>query len=94
MPALFESAAGGAHYTGVKIDGASGMRLRRSSSQRQYSDLNHNHQRVLDDLTELYCCRPTLEIFERSWNADAEFEVRGFPVFLVSVALSFVESTM
>ncbi|KAJ2917231.1 hypothetical protein MD484_g3168, partial [Candolleomyces efflorescens] len=28
----------------------------------------------MDDLKELYCCRPTREIFERSWRKDAIFE--------------------
>lgn len=72
LPALFESAASGAHYTGVKID--DGSTRRRRSSSYHHTELNHDHHRVLDDLTELYCCRPTLEIFERSWNKDAEFE--------------------
>jgi len=72
IPALVESAAGGAHYAGVKVDGGSAMRHRRSSSQQHY--INHEHRRVLGDLTELYCCRPTLEIFERSWSSEAEFE--------------------
>jgi len=76
LPALFESAAGGAHYTGVKIDGGTNIVHRRSSSHHQQTELNNDHQRVLDDLTELYCSRPTLEIFERSWSRDAEFEVR------------------
>lgn len=85
LPALFDSAAGGAHYTGVKIDGSSDMRHRRSSSHHNPTELNHAHQRVLDDLTELYCSRPTLEIFERSWNRDAEYEVRtGFLLFTPS----------
>lgn len=75
MPALVESAAGGAHYAGIKVDGGSSMKHRRSSSHH-HTELSHDHRRVLDDLTELYCCRPTMEIFERSWNQDAEFEVR------------------
>jgi len=75
IPALVDSVAGGAHYAGVKVDGGSAMRHRRSSSQQHHTELNHEHLRVLDDLTELYCCRPTLEIFERSWSNDAELEV-------------------
>ena len=80
LPALFESAASGAHYTGGKVDGRSDLWHRRSSASQHHphTELNHGHHRVLDDLTELYCCRPTLEIFERSWNMDAEFEVRVF----------------
>jgi len=28
----------------------------------------------MEDLKELYCCRPRLEIFQRSWRQDAVFE--------------------
>lgn len=75
MPALVESAAGGAHYAGQRIDSGSGIKHRRTSSHH-HTELHHDHRRVLDDLTELYCCRPTLDIFERSWSKDAEFEVQ------------------
>jgi hypothetical protein len=73
-PALVESVAGGAHYSGVKVDTESLWRRRRSSANQPHTELRHNHQRVLDDLTELYCARPTLEILESSWNKDAQFE--------------------
>ena len=73
-PALVESVAGGAHYAGVRVDADSSVRHRRSSTSQSHTVLKHDHQRILDDLTELYCCRPTLEIFERSWNPEAEFE--------------------
>ncbi|CAA7267652.1 unnamed protein product [Cyclocybe aegerita] len=73
-PALVESVAGGAHYAGVKVDSDAVLRHRRSSSHRHHTELNADHQRVLDDLTELFCCRPTLEILERSWSKDAVFE--------------------
>ncbi|KAF9483783.1 hypothetical protein BDN70DRAFT_873399 [Pholiota conissans] len=73
-PALVESVAGGAHYAGVRVDTDTVLKHRRSSSSRPHTQLAHHHERVLDDLTELYCCRPTLEIFERSWNKDAVFE--------------------
>ncbi|KAH6918942.1 hypothetical protein BKA70DRAFT_1248725 [Coprinopsis sp. MPI-PUGE-AT-0042] len=33
-----------------------------------------DHQRVLDDLRELYCCRPTKEIIDRLFRKDVEFE--------------------
>jgi hypothetical protein len=74
-PALVESAAGGAHYSGVKVDSEMLLRPRRNSSFKQHTEIEHYHQRILEDLTELYCCRPTQEIFERSWHRDAEFEV-------------------
>jgi len=73
-PALVESAAGGAHYSGVKVDSEMLFKHRRNSSFKQHTEIKHFHQRILEDLTELYCCRPTREIFERSWHRDAEFE--------------------
>jgi len=74
--ALVESAAGGAHYSGVRVDGESLLKRRRSSHDHPSSHLEvkADHQQIIDDLKELYCCRPTLEIFERSWNKDAVFE--------------------
>ncbi|KAF9533405.1 hypothetical protein CPB83DRAFT_757514 [Crepidotus variabilis] len=74
IPSLVDSAAGGAHYTGARPDSETILKHRRSSSHHQHTELRHDRQRVLDDLTELYCCRPTLEIFERTWNKDAVFE--------------------
>lgn len=76
-PALLESAVGGAHYSGVKIERDT-SKLRRDSSGKRasYLQVNGDHQRVLDDLKELYCCRPTREILERRWRPDACFEVR------------------
>ena len=76
-PALVESAAGGAHYSGVKVDSEMLLKHRRNSSFKQHTEIEHYHQRILEDLTELYCCRPTQEIFERSWHRDAEFEVHS-----------------
>lgn len=80
-PALVESVAGGAHYAGGRVDPDSTLKHRRSNSQRHHTELKHDHRRVLEDLSELYCCRPTVEIFERSWHKDAVFEV-GLPIFL------------
>ncbi|PPQ68965.1 hypothetical protein CVT24_000354 [Panaeolus cyanescens] len=73
-PALVESVAGAAHYSGAKVDSDSMLKHRRSSSHHAPGEITTNHRRVLDDLNELYCCRPTLDIFERSWNKDAVFE--------------------
>ncbi|KAF8162977.1 hypothetical protein B0H34DRAFT_302165 [Crassisporium funariophilum] len=73
-PALLESVAGGAHYSGIRVDSDTALKHRRSSSQQHHTDLKEYQGRILEDLTELYCCRPTLEIFERSWSKDAEFE--------------------
>ncbi|KAF5331061.1 hypothetical protein D9619_005939 [Psilocybe cf. subviscida] len=73
-PALVESVAGGAHYAGAKVDSETLIKRRRSSNKRSHTELKSDHKRVLDDLTELFCARPTLEILERSWTKDAEFE--------------------
>ncbi|KII88735.1 hypothetical protein PLICRDRAFT_41954 [Plicaturopsis crispa FD-325 SS-3] len=74
-PALVESVAGGAHYSGVKVD-REASKHRHMSHERRISRnvATHNHERVMDDLKELYCCRPTRAILERSWNKDAVFE--------------------
>jgi hypothetical protein len=74
-PALLESAAGGAHYSGAKIEHDI-RRARRSSSgiRSSYVEVKGAHKKVIEDLNELYCCRPTREIFERTWRPDAIFE--------------------
>ena len=76
-PALLGSLAGGAHYSGIKVDGDTTKRRRRSSVQRESSlgEISGGHQRVVDDLNELYCCRPTVEIFDRTWRKDGQFQV-------------------
>jgi hypothetical protein len=83
-PALLESAAGGAHYSGAKIEHDI-RRLRRGSSGRRSSflEVKGDHKKVIEDLNELYCCRPTREILERRWRPDAVLEgplckCRGF----------------
>jgi len=84
-PALLESAAGGAHYSGVKVDSETLLKHRRNSSFKQHTEIEHCHQRILEDLTELYCGRPTREIFERSWHRDAEFEVHTLSIIYQKV---------
>lgn len=80
-PALVESAASGAHYAGIKVDGGSQHRANNHEHQRRSSahndvELAADHGRVLEDLKEIFSCRATVEIFERSWRKDAVFEVR------------------
>ncbi|KAJ6546459.1 hypothetical protein DFH09DRAFT_1040063 [Mycena vulgaris] len=72
-PALVESVAGGAHYSGGNVEP---LKHRHSSHDRQdtHMDVKTDHKRVLADIRELYECRPTAEIFERSWHKDAVFE--------------------
>jgi len=77
-PALVESVAGGAHYSGVRVDSDTQLKHHRTNScHLSPEELNNDHRQVLDDLKELFCCRPTREIFDRSWNRDAVYEVRS-----------------
>ncbi|KAI0319822.1 hypothetical protein OF83DRAFT_1108357 [Amylostereum chailletii] len=80
---LFESAAGGAHYSGVDPAKERRLSVRRavSPAARRTSVHVHEeisaeelHKAVLDDLKELYEGRPTIEIMERRWSRDAEYE--------------------
>jgi hypothetical protein len=73
-PNLVESVAGGAHYSGGNVEP---LKHRHSSHDRQetHADVKTDHQRVLADVRELFECRPTPEIFKRSWHKDAVFEV-------------------
>ncbi|EDR10915.1 uncharacterized protein LACBIDRAFT_315907 [Laccaria bicolor S238N-H82] len=74
-PALVESVAGAAHYSGVRVDSDTQLKHHRTNSCHQSpAELNIDHRHVLDDLKELFCCRPTREIFDRSWNRDAVYE--------------------
>ena len=77
-PALVESVAGGAHYSGVRVNSDTQLKHHRTNScHKSPAELNTNHRQVLEDLKELFCCRPTREIFDRSWNRDAVYEVRS-----------------
>ncbi|KIM60621.1 hypothetical protein SCLCIDRAFT_82528, partial [Scleroderma citrinum Foug A] len=76
-PQIAHSAVAGAHYSGT----TSSLHHRRISSGDQparaiqsLEDVHASRQRIMNDVTELYCCRPTLEIFERTWRRDSVFE--------------------
>ncbi|KXN82524.1 hypothetical protein AN958_02375 [Leucoagaricus sp. SymC.cos] len=72
---LVESMAGAAHYSGAKVDSGMAHQRRKSFTANElHTDLKDQHARVMNDLTELYCCRPTAEIFEKTWRKDATFE--------------------
>jgi len=74
-PALLESVAGGAHYSGVRIERDSGKARRNSAGIRtSHIQIRGDHQQVVDDLNELYCCRPTRENLERRWRPEARLE--------------------
>ncbi|KAJ7470537.1 hypothetical protein FB451DRAFT_1340005 [Mycena latifolia] len=92
-PALVESVAGAAHYSGGNVDP---LKHRHSSHDRQdtHTDVKADHQRVLADLAELFQCRPTPEIFERSWHKDAVFEdplahCKGFREYAAQASSTF-----
>ncbi|KDQ59467.1 hypothetical protein JAAARDRAFT_33039 [Jaapia argillacea MUCL 33604] len=76
LPGLVESVAGAGHYSGNKVEHENvpprlSMERRRSSV---VTDVTESRKRLLADLKELYCCRPTMEIFDRGWTRDATFE--------------------
>ncbi|TDL27435.1 hypothetical protein BD410DRAFT_683936, partial [Rickenella mellea] len=74
-PALLGSAAGGAHYSGAKMHHRHSDIARASfSSGGSPVELEGRRKKVMDDVRELFECRPTIEIFQRSWSKDAEFE--------------------
>jgi len=77
-PSLIESIAGAAHYSGAKAEHHDANSVRKRSSERRQlssgAELADKRKQVLDDLKELFCCRPTTEIFDRSWRKDAVFE--------------------
>ncbi|KAF4576854.1 hypothetical protein EYR40_001102 [Pleurotus pulmonarius] len=75
-PSLVESVAGAAHYSGIRVD-PEPLKHRHSAHERRAShflDVKADHHRVMADLRELYCCRPTIEILDRTWHKDAVFE--------------------
>lgn len=78
-PVLLESVAGAAHYSGSCVNPDAVMKRRHSDPEQLevHTELKCEHERVLNDLKELYCARPTMEIFHRSWMPDAIFEVQG-----------------
>ncbi|KAM6500741.1 hypothetical protein JOM56_003755 [Amanita muscaria] len=83
-PVLDQSLACASHYSGAQVVSHSNV------------DIKLVHQRILDDLHELYCCRPSYEILDRSWSHDAVFELplrrcRGYKEY---AALWFALSKM
>ncbi|KAI0049986.1 hypothetical protein FA95DRAFT_1488021 [Auriscalpium vulgare] len=83
-PALFDSLAGGAHYSGVDPVKERHLSIHRANSHGVRSDprrrssllinARDKHRAVLDDLKELYEGRPTKLIMTKRWRKDAEFE--------------------
>ncbi|KAH9951371.1 hypothetical protein B0H21DRAFT_874525 [Amylocystis lapponica] len=86
-PELLGSIAGGAHYAGALARSTSLSPTRDDPQQLRPRLKAHNRRRsvddpsvedvfkeVMQDLEELYCGRPTLEILQRRWHQDAVFE--------------------
>ncbi|KAG0705189.1 hypothetical protein DFH29DRAFT_907975 [Suillus ampliporus] len=74
MPDIVHSAAGG-HYSGAPVsenDDEVVTSPGRPNSSTEEGDIIRD--RIMADLKELYCCRPSKEIFERTWRPDAVFE--------------------
>jgi hypothetical protein len=73
---LVESVAGGAHYSGANTDPDAVLNRRHSSHEYRHShtQVKSDHQGIMRDLKELYCCRPTREILNRAWRKDATYE--------------------
>ncbi|KAF8448041.1 hypothetical protein L210DRAFT_3527731 [Boletus edulis BED1] len=40
----------------------------------QEANMTERREKIMDELTELYSCRPTKAIFQRAWHPDAVFE--------------------
>ncbi|KAH7889779.1 hypothetical protein F5I97DRAFT_1924298 [Phlebopus sp. FC_14] len=76
-PKVAHSAAGGAHYTGASITTAGTRRTELGEASRAPQpgkDGQTSRERIMNDLRELYCCRPTKAIFERTWHPEAMYE--------------------
>jgi len=71
-----QALAGGAHFTAGSESLEQERELRKVSSHLNASavKLEGKRRQVVEDVLELFCSRPTAEIFERSWRKDAIFE--------------------
>lgn len=78
-PQIAQAAVGGAHYSTMytshhtrrRSSGSDGLhRTSQSAGDAEESD----RRRIVDDLNELFCCRPSIDIFKRTWRHDAIFE--------------------
>lgn len=60
------------------------LKHRRSSGMdpdrrdESHLEVQGEHTKALEDLKELFGCRPKREIFERGWSKEAVFEVSWF----------------
>ncbi|CUA66788.1 hypothetical protein RSOLAG22IIIB_00236 [Rhizoctonia solani] len=71
-PGMLASLAGAAHYTGnPKYTKQEALR---ASFGSKNVVLEGQRKQTVEDVLELFCAHPSLEIFERSWRRDAVFE--------------------
>ncbi|KAI0713230.1 hypothetical protein C8Q76DRAFT_796215 [Earliella scabrosa] len=78
IPDLLNSIASGAHYSGGYQERAADQPLHpkpwRARSRERSSDhpeVELRFKDVMDDLEQLYCCKPTPDIIQRRFRADA-----------------------
>ncbi|CAE6430168.1 unnamed protein product [Rhizoctonia solani] len=71
-PGMLASLAGGAHYTGnPKYSKEEAVR---ASFGSKNVVLEGKRKQTVEDVLELFCAHPSLEIFNRSWHPNAVFE--------------------
>lgn len=71
-PGMLASLAGAAHYTGNPK--YSQQEAVRASFGSKNVVLEGKRKQTVEDVLELFCAHPSLEIFDRSWHRDAVFE--------------------
>ncbi|KAG1877586.1 hypothetical protein DFJ58DRAFT_648892 [Suillus subalutaceus] len=70
---IIYSTAGGAHYSGAPVSENDDQVVTSPGEPSPPMD-DTTRDRIMADLRELYCCRASKEIFERTWRPDAVFE--------------------
>lgn len=74
-PGLISAMAGAAHFSSGTTDIPAHQKFRPTFADGEdRTKLDPVRQAILDDTLQLFCARPTLEIFERHWRMDAVFE--------------------
>ncbi|KAJ1304625.1 hypothetical protein OPQ81_005767 [Rhizoctonia solani] len=71
-PGMLASLAGAAHYTGNPR--YSQQEAVRAGFGSKNVVLEGKRKQTVEDVLELFCAHPSLEIFDRSWHRDAVFE--------------------
>lgn len=72
---LLTALPGAAHFSSGTADVPAHEKFRPTFADGEDRTLlDPVRQRILDDTLALFCAKPTLEIFERHWRADAVFE--------------------